>query len=59
MTKARDDLEQHLARRNKEYDDLMEKFEKQTLELLNEKQSHRMQINENHRLEEEIKDLKM
>ena len=59
MTRLKEDLQEKLARKSREYDELTEKFEQQTIDLLNEKQAHRLQINENHKLEEEIKDLKM
>ncbi len=58
MTQNRDDLAAKLEKKCQEFDELMDKYEKKTMELINEKQAHRLQIEENQKLEEEIKDLK-
>ena len=58
MTKLKEDLEVKLANKEKQFDDLTQKFIKQTKELGDEKAAHKLQILDNHRLEEEIKDLK-
>ena len=58
MTEKRDVLDKMLKAKEAEYDDLFEKFEKKSMEFINERQAHRLQIEANQRLEEEIKDLK-
>ena len=58
MTKKREYFENALIEKEKEYDILFDKFEKKSMEFINERQAHRLQIEANQRLEEEIKDLK-
>ena len=58
MTSKRDYLDMKLKEKEKEYDELYEKYERTFMDLVNEKQAHRLQREENQRLEEEIKDLK-
>ena len=58
MTEKRDVLDKMLKAKEAEYDDLFEKFEKKSMEFINERHAHRLQIEANQRLEEEIKDLK-
>ena len=58
MTGIKEDLEVKLANKEKQYDELTEKYIQLTKELGEEKAAHKIQILDNHRLEEEIKDLK-
>ena len=58
MTENRDELAEKLKQKEVEYDELMDKFEKKSMEFIHERQAHRLQIEANQRLEEEIKDLK-
>ena len=58
MTGLKEDLEVKLANKIKQYDELTEKYIKLTKEFGEEKAAHKLQILDNHRLEEEIKDLK-
>ena len=58
MTENRDELIEKLKQKEIEYDELMDKFEKKSMEFINERQAHRLQIEANQSLEEEIKDLK-
>lgn len=58
MTRLKEHFEKELIAKEKEYEILFEKFEKKSMEFINERQAHRLQIEANQRLEEEIKDLK-
>ena len=58
MTRNKEFFETKLAEKEAAYEVLLDKFEKKTMELINEKKAHRLQVEENQRLEEEIKDLK-
>lgn len=58
MTEKKEALEKALADKELELKDLWDKFEKKSMEFINERQAHRLQIEANERLEEEIKDLK-
>ena len=58
MTRNKEFFETKLAEKEAAYEVLLDKFEKKTMELINEKKAHKLQVEENQRLEEEIKDLK-
>ena len=58
MTSKKESLEKALKDKEEELADVWDKFEKKSMEFINERQAHRRQIEENQRLEEEIKDLK-
>ena len=58
MTEKKEQLEKDLSEREAELRDVWDKFEKKSMEFINERQAHRLQIEANQRLEEEIKDLK-
>ena len=58
MTGKRDALDKQLKQKQADYEDLFDKFEKKSMEFINERQAHRLQIEANQRLEEEIKELK-
>lgn len=58
MTEKKEHLEEVLKEKEAELVDVWDKFEKKSMEFINERQAHRLQIEANQRLEEEIKDLK-
>ena len=58
MTEKKEHLEEVLKEKEAELVDVWDKFEKKSMEFINERQAHRLQIAANQRLEEEIKDLK-
>lgn len=58
MTRKKEYLDGQLRQKERDYDELFDKFEKKSMEFINERHAHRLQIEENQRLEEEIKDLK-
>ena len=58
MTEKKENLEKLLREKEEELKDVWDKFEKKSMDFINERQAHRLQIEANQRLEEEIKDLK-
>ena len=58
MTEKWENVCRKLTQKEKEYDELMEKFEKKSMEFIAERKAHRQTIKEKEALEEEIKQLK-
>lgn len=58
MTANRDNLDTLLKKKTKDFEELDERFKNKVKELIQEKHAHKLQIEENQRLEEEIKNLK-
>lgn len=58
MTRIRDNLKDQLRKKEQDYDDLEKQHELKCEEFNKEREAHLLQIEQNQRLEEEIKNLK-
>ena len=47
MTRNKEHFETKLAEKEEQYEVLLDKFEKKTMELINEKKAHKLQVEEN------------